>query len=217
MSRKEDFSEKLNRLSNTVTPKFSSLSITKIPTRYSPLPVIKPLIWRRFLLLFWEMYNRQLFCTRIRSFLMKTSTRSCKTLRKSSPSIRTLILMLPCHRSCKKCTIMSSSLPQGMELSQRQWLRQWRKICQWACNKWALLIEDSAKMAEHTTTTRTHMTIIFPQGIYHFRQLPKRLKRLLKPLTILLVMIRCKTQQLLDKELLVNKIAKKVRSEVSNQ
>ena len=163
------------------------------------------------------MCNRLPFCTRIRSFLMKTLTRSCKTSRKSSPSIRTLIPMLLCHKRYKKCRTMSSSLLQEMESSQRQWLRQWRKICLWACNKWALLIEDSAKMAEHTTTTHTHMTIIFPQGIFHFLQQPKRLKRLLKPLTILLATIKCKTQQPQDKELLGNKIAKKVKSEGSNR
>jgi hypothetical protein len=163
------------------------------------------------------MCNRQLFCTRIRSFLMRTLTRSCKTLRKSSPSIRTLILTLRCHKSYKKCTTMSSYLQQGMELSQRLWLRRWRKICQWACNKWVLPIEDSAKMAEHTTTIRTRMTIIFPLGACQFPNLQKRIKKLPKLLTIPSATIRCKTQQPLGKELLVNKIAKKVRSEESNQ
>jgi|SaaInl33SG_5_DNA_1037386.scaffolds.fasta_scaffold15218_1 hypothetical protein len=72
-------------------------------------------------------------------------------------------------------------------------------------------------MAEPTTTTHTHMTIIFPQEIYQFRKLPKRHKSLLKLLTIPLVTIRCKTQQPQDKELQANKIAKKARSEESNQ
>lgn len=151
---------------------------------------------------------------------MRTSTKSCRTSRESSLSIRTMTLTLHSHKSYKKCRTMRRCWREEMEWSQKQWRRQWLKICQWVCTRWAIQTEEGnvRTMADRTTITLTPLIIISLQEIWQLLKAVKRLQTVNhKVHKILLGTINCKTQLLRDKECLLKKIAKKVRSEASNR